>query len=144
MTRTSPLYRKFVLQPGLFAGVTLNNSGTAPIQYLFGLGGLTPDNYIESYVAFTGLHFVQEFGSYALVGRLKLQYNMWKKIYLNLRADAGGNEKDFDQLFAGKNFLVGYGITAGYDSFIGPLEISIMSSNINPGLMLFLNLGYWF
>jgi NTE family protein len=139
-----PISRKFVLQPGLFAGVTLNNSGTAPIQHLFGLGGLTPDNYIESYVAFTGLHFVQEFGSYALVGRLKLQYNVWNKIYLNLRADAGGNEKDFDQLFAGKNFLVGYGITAGYDSFIGPLEISIMSSNINPGLMVFLNLGYWF
>jgi len=56
----------------------------------------------------------------------------------------GGNESKFDQLFAGRNFLFGYGVTAGYDSFIGPLELSLMSSNLNPGLMLFLNLGYWF
>jgi len=49
-----------------------------------------------------------------------------------------------DALFSSRNFLVGYGVTAGYNSFIGPLEISVMSSNINPGLMVFLNLGYWF
>jgi NTE family protein len=138
------LARRFVLQPGLFAGALLNNSGTLPIQNLFGLGGLTPDNYIESYVPFTGLHFIQEFGYYSLVGRIKLQYNVFNKLYLTLRADAGGSERDFNELFAGSNFLVGYGITAGYDSFIGPLEISVMSSNLNPGVMVFLNLGYWF
>jgi NTE family protein len=135
---------RFVLQPGIFAGATLNYTGKPPIQHLFGLGGLAPDNYIESIVPFTGLHFIQEFGSYALVGRLKLQCNVYNKLYLTLRADAGGNESKFDQLFAGGNFLFGYGVTAGYDSFIGPLELSLMSSNLNPGLMLFLNLGYWF
>jgi NTE family protein len=138
------LHRRFVLQPGLFAGATLNNIGTPPIQHMFGLGGLTPDNYIETYVPFTGLQFIQEFGFYSLVARIKLQYNVFNKLYLNLRADAGGNQREFDQLFAGRNFLMGYGVTAGYDSFIGPLEISIMGSNINPGLMVFLNLGYWF
>jgi NTE family protein len=135
---------RFVLQPGIFAGATLNYTGKPPIQHLFGLGGLAPDNYIESIVPFTGLHFIQEFGSYSLVGRLKLQCNVYNKLYLTLRADAGGNESKFDQLFAGGNFLFGYGVTAGYDSFIGPLELSLMSSNLNPGLMLFLNLGYWF
>lgn len=138
------LHPRFVLQPGLFAGATLNNIGTPPIQHMFGLGGLTPDNYIETYVPFTGLQFIQEFGFYSLVARIKLQYNVFNKLYLNLRADAGGNQREFDQLFASRNFLMGYGVTAGYDSFIGPLEISIMGSNINPGLMVFLNLGYWF
>jgi NTE family protein len=135
---------RFVLQPGLFAGAILNSSGIPPIQHMFGLGGLTVDNYIESYVPFTGLHFVQEFGYYSLVGRLKLQYNVFSKVYLNLRADAGGIETDFEELFASRNFLMGYGLTAGYDSFIGPLELTVMSSNLNPGLMLFLSLGYWF
>jgi len=139
-----PLVRRFVLQPGLFAGAILNSTDSPPIQYLFGLGGLTPDNYVESYVPFTGLHFIQQFGYYSLVGRLKLQCNVYNKLYLNLRADAGGNQMTIDELFAGRNFLVGYGVTAGYDSFIGPLELSVMGSNINPGLMLFLNLGYWF
>jgi NTE family protein len=139
-----PLTPKFVLQPGLFAGATLNKNANPPIQHLFGLGGLTQDNYVESFVPFTGLHFIQDFGYYALVGRLKLQYNVYKKIYVNLRADAGGNETSLDALFKGSNFIMGYGATAGYDSFIGPLEVTVMSSNINPGLMVFVNLGYWF
>ena len=138
------LSRRFVLQPGLFAGAILNRSASPPIQHMFGLGGLTYDNYIESFAPFTGLHFIQKYGYYALVGRLKLQYNVFDKVYLNLRADVGGNERSFKDLFASRNFLVGYGVTAGYDSFIGPIEISVMSSNLNPGLMLFLNLGYWF
>lgn len=139
-----PLSRRFVLQPGLFAGATLNNNGSPPIQHLFGLGGLTPDNYIETFVPFTGLHFIQEFGTYALVGRMKLQANVYKKIYVKLLADAGGNEDSLDELFSSRNFTAGYGITAGYDSFIGPLELSFMGSNINPGVMVFLNFGYWF
>ncbi len=139
-----PLARRFVLQPGLFAGAILNNTGTPPIQHTFGFGGLVPDNYIESFVPFTGLNFIQEFGYYSLIGRIKLQCNIYNKLYLTLRADAGGNQMKFNELFASRNFLCGYGVTAGYDSFIGPLEISIMSSNINPGLMVFLNLGYWF
>jgi NTE family protein len=138
------LAKRFVLQPGLFAGAVLNNSGTPPIQHQFGLGGLTPENYIESFVPFTGLHFIQDYGYYTLVGRAKLQYNVFNKLYLTLRADAGGNEGTFSDLFAGKNFLAGYGVTAGYDSFIGPLEISVMGSNLNPGVMLFMNLGFWF
>jgi NTE family protein len=139
-----PLYRKLILRPGLFAGATLNKNGNPPIQHMFGLGGLAPDNYIESFVPFTGLDFIQDFGYYALVGRLNLQYNVYKKIYAGVRADAGGNEATLDELFMGSNFLVGYGVTAGYDSFIGPLEVSVMSSNINPGVMFFVNLGYWF
>jgi NTE family protein len=138
------LSRRFVLQPGIFAGATLNTDGNPPLQHMFGLGGLTQDNYIESFVPFTGMHFIQRFGYYSLVGRVKLQCNVYKKIYLNLRADAGGNEGSFDELFKANNFLAGYGVTAGYDSFIGPLEFSVMGSNINPGVMLFLNFGYWF
>jgi NTE family protein len=139
-----PLSRKFVLQPGLFGGAILNNTASPPIQHIFGLGGLTTDNYIQSFVPFTGLHFIQQFGYYSMIGRLKLQYNVFSKVYATLRADAGGNETYIDNLFESRNLLVGYGLTAGYDSFIGPLEVSVMGSNINPGLMLFLSLGYWF
>jgi NTE family protein len=133
-----------VLQPGIFAGATLNKGGNPPLQHLFGLGGLTPENYVESFVPFSGLHFIQKFGYYSLVGRVKLQCNVYKKVYMDLRADCGGNESSFGKLFESSNFLAGYGVTAGYDSFIGPLELSVMSSNINSGVMVFLNLGYWF
>jgi NTE family protein len=137
------LGRRFVLQPGIFAGATLRDE-TPPVNHWMGLGGLTPDNYISTYVPFTGLHFIQRFGFYSLVGRLNLQYNVYNKLYVNLRTDFGSSEMSLDGLFDSRNFLAGYGVTASYNSFIGPLEFSVMGSNINPGLMFFLNLGYWF
>ncbi|MEI6436566.1 MAG: patatin-like phospholipase family protein, partial [Bacteroidota bacterium] len=137
------LSRRFVIQPGIFAGAILQDE-IPPIQHWFGLGGLTPDNYISIFVPFTGLNFVQRFGFYSLVGRMKLQCNVYNNLYGNFRADVGATEPGIDELFDPGNFLAGYGVTASYDSFIGPLEFSIMGSNLNPGPMFFLNLGYWF
>lgn len=139
-----PLSRRFTLQPGLFCGLVMNKNQAPPVHHLFGLGGLAPENYIESFVPFTGMNFVQEFGDYSLVGRMKLQYNVFKKIYLNLRADAGGNELVLGDLFSRGNLLFGYGASVSYDSFIGPLEFTVMSSNITSGVLIFLNLGFWF
>jgi len=49
-----------------------------------------------------------------------------------------------EQLLRSKDFLWGYGIAAGYNSFIGPVEFSVSGANRNPGLLFFLNIGYWF
>ncbi len=139
-----PLSRKFTLIPGLFAGAIFKNDMVPPPQHFFALGGLCPKNYIEQYVPFTGVRFLQEFGFYSLVARMKLQYNVYQNIYLTACADGGSNVVDASDLFASKSYLFGYGITAGYDSFIGPVELSLMGSNVNPKPMLFLNIGFWF
>ena len=137
------LNRKFVLRPGLFTGATIHDQ-FPPIQHWFGVGGLAPDNYIATFVPFTGLNFVQHFGFYSWIGRMNLQYNVYNKLYVNLRADVGATEMTMDEVLQSRNVLAGYGITASYNSFIGPLEFSVMGSNLNKGLMFYLNLGYWF
>ncbi|MFH1160833.1 MAG: patatin-like phospholipase family protein [bacterium] len=139
-----PLSRRFVLQPGLFGGFILWDRNIPPLQHIFGLGGLATRNYIDQEVSFTGLQFIQKFGFYSAVVRMKLQYNVYRKLYLTLRADAGANEQELDQVFMSRNFLCGYGITAGYDSFIGPVEFTFMTSNLNANLMLFVNVGFCF
>jgi len=136
--------KKFVLRPGLFAGVTLNENQRPPLQHRFAFGGLNPDNYIERYSAFTGTEFIQTFGFYAGIARLKLQYNFVKKMYFTLRTDLGSNEDQFDELFRSENLMFGYGLTYSYNSFIGPIELTLMSSNLNPKPMIYLNLGFWF
>jgi len=135
---------RFVLSPGLFAGGTIRQKDTVPFQHRFAAGGLNPNNYIDTYVDFTGVHFIQSFGYYMGIVRMKLQYNFFKKMYLTLRADAGANERDIDDILKPENFMCGYGLTYSYDSFIGPVELSVMGSNLNPKPMLFLNLGFWF
>ena len=144
MTKAYPLSRKFVLRPGLFAGSLLYKGSSPPPQHLFGLGGLNPSNYVESFVSFAGAKFEQKLGYYTAVGRMKLQYNVYKKMYLTARADIGANENTFNDVFLPENFLCGYGLTYSYNSFIGPLELTVMGSNINPKPMLFLNIGFWF
>jgi NTE family protein len=139
-----PVSQKFVLRPGIFLGSTLSAEKRPPLQHTFGLGGLNPSQYINTLLPFTGLQFIQRFGYHAAVIRMKLQYNFYKKLYLTFLLDAGSAEEDFDELYQPENFIIGYGATASYDSFIGPLEITLMGSNLNSNPLLFLNLGFWF
>jgi len=75
---------------------------------------------------------------------MKLQYQAVEKIYLTLRTDGGSNELEFDEVYKPENYIIGYGLTASYESFIGPIELSVMGSNLNPKPILFLNIGFWF
>lgn len=135
---------KFVFRPGLYFGWTFQQDVITPVQYLFGAGGLNDINYINNYVPFTGVNFIQRLGLYSAIGRAKLQYNIYEKFYLTLRSDFGVLEDEVDEIFNIKNAMLGYGLTASYDSFIGPVELTVMGSNINPNVTLFLNVGFIF
>ena len=134
---------RFVLNPGLFASGAIKQKDI-PVQHLYAAGGLNPNNYIDTYVDFTGVQFIQSFGYYMGIARMKLQYNFYKKMYLKLRTDVGVNEMEIDDVFKSENFMCGYGLTVSYNSFIGPVELTVMGSNLNPTVMLFFNLGFWF
>jgi NTE family protein len=138
-----PLNKRFTLKPGLYFGWTLNND-EPPIQYRFGAGGLNEINYINNFVPFTGVQFIQSFGLYAAIARLKLQYNVYEKIYLTLRTDMGNLESTPKDLTDISNAMFGYGLTASYDSFIGPVELTVMGSNVNPTVSFFINIGFSF
>ena len=134
---------KFTLKPGIFLGWTFKQD-EPPVQRWFGAGGLNEINYISTLVPFTGVYFVQKLGLYSGIARLKLQYNLYEKLYLTLRSDFGAVEKTFDETVDPGNTMFGYGLTASYNSFIGPVEFTVMGSNINPSLSFFVNIGFSF
>ena len=135
---------KFVFRPGLFIGSTLSAEDRPPLQHSFGFGGLNPSQYVGAFVPFTGLQYIQRFGYHAAALKMKLQYNFYKKLYLTFLLDAGSIDNDFKDVYQPENFIIGYGAAISYDSFIGPLELTFMGSNLNSKPMLFLNLGFWF
>ncbi len=139
-----PIMRRFVFRPGLFIGSTLSSINRPPPQHYFGFGGMVPNQYVNSYLPFTGMQFIQRFGYHAAIVRLRLQYNFYKKLYLTFLFDGGSIEYDFSSIYEPENYITGYGVTLSYDSFIGPLEFSFMGSNLNSRPLLFLNLGFWF
>ena len=138
------LGRKITLRPGVFLGATFSNNGTPPLQDNFTFGGLMTSNYIETFQDFTGIKFSQKGGLYAAALKMKLQYQVAKKHYLLFRCDIGSNSDVFSHFFSHDDFLIGYGLTYSYNSFIGPLELTLMSSNQKRNLQAFINIGYWF
>ena len=108
-----------------------------------GVGGLNPQNYVETHVDFTGVNFVQSWGYYTWILRAKLQYEVIKNVYVIARADAGINTMELYQLTDFDKTMFGYGLTASYNSYIGPIELTMMGSNINSGVSFFVNVGFW-
>ena len=149
------LANKLVFKPGIFAGYTFIQSEPtpnpsddevlpiSPAQHLFGFGGLNTNNYVEGHVPFTGLQFIEKIGQYGAILSADIQYNFYKKFYVTLMGDVGFNEKERANINIDQT-LLGAGLKLSYDSFIGPVEISVMTSNENKSLSTFFNLGFWF
>ena len=92
----------------------------------FQLGGVG-ENLINQ-VSFYGLNDAEvKTGSVASL-QLGLQYKLAKSIYLTGRVNLAlyNFHNQFDNLSAANNFLSGYGLTFGFDSAIGPIEITSM------------------
>ncbi len=138
------LGKRFVLRPGIFAGSTLSAKNEPPPQHWFGFGGLNPKQYISAAIPFTGVQFIQRYGYHALALNVKLQYNFFRKLYATALLDVGSNEYVLEDVFKPENYIAGYGVSLGYDSFIGPVEFTLMGSNIYTKPTIFLNLGFWF
>ncbi|MDB4583126.1 hypothetical protein N9164_08240 [Draconibacterium sp.] len=150
------LSEKLVFKPGLFLGYTFsNNLKIVPyiengfdtqipaVQHLFAFGGINPVNYLENHVPFTGLKFVERFGLYAAKLSMNFEYNFYPKLYATFMTDLGINEMSISNIDDIEP-LFGYGARLSYNSFVGPIEIAVMSSNADRSANMFLNIGYWF
>ena len=135
---------RWVMRPGIFIGSTLSSVNEPPPQHWFAFGGMNPKNYVSTAVPFAGVNFIQRFGYHATVLRFHMQYNFYRKLYLTLLTDAGSIAFSLDDALDPENYILGYGARFSYDSFIGPVEFTLMGSNLNSKPLLFINLGFWF
>ena len=135
-----PLAPKWTLRPRIDAGFSFGEG--IYFSQLFFLGG-QGSNYLSGMVSFSGLNVAQLIGTQMVSARLRLQYNLFKKHYIMATVDMGNVTFDKEDIFNFKYGAMGYGLTYGYDSFVGPFELSIMGSNYR-GVSGFLKLGFWF
>jgi hypothetical protein len=148
---------KLVYQPELFLGYTYtdkvtpyteeNSAGLSQrvpsVQHLFGFGGINPNNYVANHISFTGLKYLEKLGLYAGKISTNFEYNFYPKLYFTVLADVGLLENylsDIEEI----ELLVGYGGKLSYNSFIGPVEFTVASSNIDNSINAFVNIGFWF
>jgi hypothetical protein len=129
------------IRPSLNVGLTLNDK-TPPPQHWFILGGQTNKAQFDGFFPFSGLRFIENTGLYALSGRLAWQYQFYPRVYITPVIDMGYIGDNFEQMLQSPRLMVGIGLKLGYDSFIGPIELSLMGSNMNNGVLSFVNIGY--
>jgi len=138
-----PIERRHTFKTGVSAGFTIRGH-QPPAQHVFIVGGQSRNNYFSTLVPFTGLRFIEYFGLYHLNVHLAWQYNFAPNFYITPKWDLGYVTETFDELLMGPKLLSGFGAAIGYESIIGPFELSLMGSNVTSGTSTFINIGYWF
>ncbi len=138
-----PVISHHVLKTGITAGFTLKDR-LASMQHRFIVGGQSNITYLDSFLPFTGLRFIELTGLHTTITHFAWQYNFLPDLYATFKLDFGVISSTWNTFLTNPQLISGYGISLGYESVIGPFEISIMGCNINKGISSFFNIGYWF
>lgn len=126
--------------PQIYASGLLGDPDNPPILAMTMWGGTEQTRYLDNQIPFIGLRALETFHKSGIVFRTDLRWEMWKKNYLIVRANAG----KYDNFFRSDDTILGAGLAFSYDSVLGPMEASVMYSNDNKKFNLLINLGYWF
>ncbi len=141
LSNAEKLSDRLTLINHIYAGMVDGDS--IPSQYLFFTGG-SMESYRNGIMPFAGLNYMEIASKNVLCLKMDLQLRFFSKIYLIGTVNAGNFKYYFNDLFTTGNILSGYGITAGYHSLIGPLEIIVSRSSNHGGFQGFVRIGYWF
>lgn len=142
-THYDELSSKFALIESISFGCLFNKNPYVANQFM--VGGTY--DVVRNQSTFTGLNeCAVKTGSIASA-KVGLQYKMSKKLFLTARLNAALYDfygTSFDKLTANKNIITGYGLTLGYLSAIGPMEVTIMNCDQDSNIRTNINLGYIF
>lgn len=111
----------------------------------FFLGGYG-NHLINNFTPFLGYDFLSFGGDSFLKVSFQLEYQIFKKNYINLAANYANADDDIftdGEWLSTPNFS-GYGIGYGWDSFLGPIEAKYTWSPETGKGQWFVNLGFWF
>lgn len=141
--KSFPIGKKNSVKIGLEGGTKIGEP-EVPLFYQFLVGGQSKMNYYDNVVTFAGLGFVDKVVDHFTIGKLAWQWNFYKFLYSTISFDCGYMSDVYDLWFDSNSFVAGAGLALGADTVIGPVEVSLMGSNINSHPVGFVNVGFWF
>ena len=133
----------------LFTEIMLSGKGGAnlPPHYIFMLGGVDlPAMAVArnlSFISFLGLEYQELRGPFAQFAQIGIQGEIISNIFMILRANSGNVFTEWNSDFSINRFKHGIGLTFGYLSVLGPVELTVMSGSGHKFLSHF-NLGFKF
>ncbi len=135
------LGKRFTLLPRAYGGISTADSSLR--IYQFYLGGLNRAQR-KGILPFAGLDFMEKSGRNAFMVGLDLQYNFWRSNYLVLRTNIGNTSWELEDILLFDSAFSGFGLTLGNMSLIGPIEFTVMRSDLRKEFLFYINIGYYF
>jgi NTE family protein len=135
-----PLNSRLSINTGLYGGLTFADS--VPDIYNYRVGGLTT-YYLKNSIPFVGQKLLEHSTANTLVLRFDLQFELFRKNFIVLKSNYGKLSSQPETLIKSKTDIWGYGFSYGYNSLIGPMELTLMNSPKHDFLVC-LNIGFWF
>lgn len=143
IVKAFPLGKRNSLKFGVEAGTKIGGA-EVPLFYQFMIGGQSKMKYYDNIKAFTGMNFIEKVVDHIAIGRVAWQWRFYKNFYSTVNFDCGYMTDMYDHWFDDDSFVAGAGLTLGVDTMIGPIEVSLMGSNINSSPVGFINVGFWY
>ena len=157
--KSFPIGQRHAFRVGLVGAMRLGKMELDPYDQFF-IGGQSKMYYLDNLMRFTGLPFVSIMTEYAAYTKTAWQWNFYKNFYAVANCDAG-YFRDFITMdiydymynyfnegykhwFEPNHFVMGAGLTLGYKTMVGPIELELSKSNYVDKWNLFVNVGYWF
>lgn len=150
--RHDQLAKKCVLTSGIQAGFTVNpysvKNDANTIYNNFMLGGLLPN--FRNQFSVVGLNDFQLNTNNFMAASFALQYEWVKNTFITPKSSLLYHYQNLFQTITGaaladsKNYILGYGISLGYLSIIGPVDVTIMRSSAANNFVFYINLGHNF
>ena len=157
--KSFPIGQRHAFRVGLVGAMRLGKMELDPYDQFF-IGGQSKMYYLDNLMRFTGLPFVSIMTEYAAYTKTAWQWTFYKNFYAVANCDAG-YFRDFITMdiydymynyfnegykhwFEPNHFVMGAGLTLGYKTMVGPIELELSKSNYVDKWNLFVNVGYWF
>ena len=110
----------------------------------FNLGGTYP--YLENQLTFAGLNEYELVSENILAAALGYQYHIGRSVYATAIANAALFDFSFGRPkeISSNKLVYGGGLSIGYDSFVGPFELTFSYSPQTKKVIGYVNLGWMF
>jgi NTE family protein len=135
------LNRKTVFRVGGTVGGAAGDG--LPLHHMFFLGGVYPTAVFgETQPAFLGLKLQERWGRAVQVFRLSLRREIRSRVFATAAINAGNAFPTWE--FSPEDYTVGWGLSLGVGTPIGPVEATIHGRSAEEWPMLDLNVGFIF
>ncbi len=137
-----PVSRKVSLLQNLYLGRT--SGDRIPPAYSFFLGGVDEKTtLLGKDTSFYGLEHQEKAGRHIQTFHLGVQWDALKERYVILVWNVGSTFDEWQSEIKGDRYVNGGGLTLGVDTILGPVEVTVMTSERHDFLVYF-NAGYKF